>query len=147
MDAARLIVLLAIAEVWGLAFRGWATLAGATGYAGPRPRLIATAADAVAERRLSNMRAFSSPHDQSSRRAGHGFGDGGFENGFLELIWADAAYQWPAAARRQQRFAERAAWRRTGASPFGVALVRTPDTPASFVRNLARHREWMQPEP
>ena len=45
-----------------------------------------------------------------------------FDNAYLELLWVadEAEINTPAVART--RLAERADWRRTGASPFGIAL-------------------------
>jgi len=45
-----------------------------------------------------------------------------FDNAYLELLWADdgAALAGPAVTRT--RLAERARWRGTGASPFGIAV-------------------------
>ena len=56
-----------------------------------------------------------------------------FENGYFELIWADPDV--PAAGGgtlAQQRFADRADWRRTGQSPLGIGFRRTPATPSPF---------------
>ncbi len=56
-----------------------------------------------------------------------------FDNAYLELLWAEdeAAMTGPAIART--RLAERARWRETGASPFGIALrTEAPDEPLPF---------------
>lgn len=63
---------------------------------------------------------------ESFRRAHPGQGTANacwcFDNAYLELLWVDdpAAVSGPATART--RLAERAHWRETGASPFGIAV-------------------------
>jgi len=55
-----------------------------------------------------------------------------FDNAYLELLWlhnADQAHD-PAVARMQ--LVERAAWRTSGASPFGIALRTGPSEPLPF---------------
>lgn len=70
-----------------------------------------------------------------------------FENGFLELVWADDSV--PArgsTAVAKERFAARADWRRSGQAPFCVVFVRTPATPSEFPLETWRvSAEWMQP--
>jgi hypothetical protein len=56
-----------------------------------------------------------------------------FENGHIELIWADPDV--PASESGdevRQRFAARADWRRSGQSPFGIGFRRTAATPATW---------------
>ena len=63
---------------------------------------------------------------ESFRRAHPGQGTANacwcFDNAYLELLWVDdaAAVSGPPIART--RLAERARWRETGASPFGIAV-------------------------
>ncbi len=45
-----------------------------------------------------------------------------FDNAYLELLWVTDAAALEAPRIRRTRFQERAAWRRNGASPFGVGL-------------------------
>lgn len=70
-----------------------------------------------------------------------------FENGFLELIWADESVPVHATgAIAQQRFAQRADWRRSGHSPFGLAVTRTPATPSPLpFETWTVTSDWMEP--
>ncbi len=56
-----------------------------------------------------------------------------FDNAYLELLWVESAQEIASPPIARTRLAERARWRETGASPFGIA-VRTadPDTPLPF---------------
>ena len=56
-----------------------------------------------------------------------------FDNAYLELLWVTDRAELTAPAVARTRLAERADWRRTGASPFGIALRGPdPDTPLPF---------------
>lgn len=70
-----------------------------------------------------------------------------FENGFLELIWPDDSVPVSGTGvRGKQRFTERMNWRSNGVSPFGLALARTPTTPARFpFETWEVSAEWMEP--
>jgi glyoxalase-like protein len=69
------------------------------------------------------------------------------ENGFLELIWPDDEVPVSGGgARGKERFVERMNWRTNGVSPFGIALARTPATPARFpFETWEVGAEWMEP--
>jgi hypothetical protein len=49
-----------------------------------------------------------------------------FDNAYLELLWEEDREEIASPAVAPTRLAERAAWRRTGASPFGVAVRSEP---------------------
>lgn len=68
-----------------------------------------------------------------------------FENGYLELIYADDSVGVSEnGAVGKQRFIDRANWRNTGEAPFGVQLARTAMTPSSFPFETWRiSSEWM----
>jgi len=54
-----------------------------------------------------------------------------FANGYLELLWARNAAELDSAAVAPTGLAERLAWRDTGASPFGILLRATGETPTA----------------
>lgn len=70
-----------------------------------------------------------------------------FQNGYLELIWPDDAVPVRGgAAIAKERFTQRADWRKSGHSPFGLALARTPATPEGFPFETWRvTADWMEP--
>jgi hypothetical protein len=49
-----------------------------------------------------------------------------FDNAYLELLWEEEREEIASPVVARTRLAERAAWRRTGASPFGVAVRSDP---------------------
>lgn len=49
-----------------------------------------------------------------------------FDNAYLELLWEEDREEIASPVVARTRLAERAAWRRTGASPFGVAVRADP---------------------
>ncbi|MGK4001439.1 VOC family protein [Sorangium sp. So ce1036] len=49
-----------------------------------------------------------------------------FDNAYLELLWVEARDELASPLVARTRLAARAAWRRTGASPFGVAVRSAP---------------------
>ncbi len=56
-----------------------------------------------------------------------------FDNAYLELLWVVDGAELASPAVAPTRLAERAAWRRTGASPFGIALrTEPPEAPLPF---------------
>jgi hypothetical protein len=56
-----------------------------------------------------------------------------FDNAYLELLWVTNAEELNAPAIVRTRLAERARWRETGASPFGIGLRSAlPDRPLPF---------------
>ncbi|MFL5355984.1 VOC family protein [Archangium sp.] len=55
-----------------------------------------------------------------------------FDNAFLELVWAEDEAELTGPTVARTRLAERARWRETGASPFGIALRTAPDQPLPF---------------
>lgn len=56
-----------------------------------------------------------------------------FDNAYLELLWAVDGAELASPAVAPIRLAERAAWRSTGASPFGIALrTEPPEAPLPF---------------
>jgi hypothetical protein len=71
-----------------------------------------------------------------------------FENAYLELIWVDE----PEVARQKSRdmgtdFPARAAWRQTGASPFGIGLHQRAAGSSELPFPTKRYRaEWMKPD-
>ena len=114
---------------------------------------IATVAGAPAERKALEHAGFRIA-PTINRHDGQGTASATveFENGFLELIWADDSVPVTGGgAIAKQRFTERADWRKTGSSPFGVALnPHGRHARAISVRNLAaspptgcsRGRSW-----
>jgi hypothetical protein len=74
---------------------------------------------------------------ESARRAHPGQGTANvcyyFDNAFLELLWAVDGAELASPAVAPTRLAERAAWRSTGACPFGIALrTEPPEAPLPF---------------
>jgi hypothetical protein len=70
-----------------------------------------------------------------------------FENAYLELIWVEDEN---AAARKDEEegfhMLERARWRQTAASPFGVGLRRRTDSDGAIPFPTRKHRaEYMKP--
>ncbi|WNG35395.1 VOC family protein [Archangium violaceum] len=56
-----------------------------------------------------------------------------FDNAYLELLWAVDGTELASPAVAPTRLAERAAWRSTGANPFGIALrTDPPEAPLPF---------------
>lgn len=56
-----------------------------------------------------------------------------FDNAYLELLWVESAAEISAPALARTGLAERAAWRRNGACPFGIAFRTEPaDAPLPF---------------
>ena len=55
-----------------------------------------------------------------------------FDNAYLELLWVRDAREIVSPAVARTCLAERADWRRTGASPFGIAVHAAPDVPLPF---------------
>jgi hypothetical protein len=56
-----------------------------------------------------------------------------FDNAFLELLWAEDEAEMTGPTIARTRLAERARWRETGASPFGIALrTAAADQPLPF---------------
>lgn len=70
---------------------------------------------------------------EASRQDGQGTASAriAFENGHLDLVWADQEVAAGGnAAVTQLRFAERGIWQRSGQSPLGLGFRRTPATPS-----------------
>lgn len=69
------------------------------------------------------------------------------ENGYIEFIYADDGVAVSGAgATARQRFIDRANWRVSGDSPFGVQMTRTAQTPANFPFETWRiTSDWMGP--
>jgi hypothetical protein len=70
-----------------------------------------------------------------------------FANAYLELLWVDGSVPVePAQAKSADRTRQRAAWRSTCASPFGVGLRRTPSAPDMLPFDAVPYSApWMQP--
>jgi len=69
------------------------------------------------------------------------------ENAFLELTWVEPTVPVaPGMERVVEKFAERAAWRTSGASPVGIALRRTPSAPDALpFPTWSARADWMRP--
>jgi hypothetical protein len=109
---------------------------------------IATATGAARERAALERAGFTiAPTINRHEGQGTASATVEFENGFLELIYADDRVPVaPGAELAKQRFVARGDWRRSGESPFGVALDRTPETPAALPFETWRvTAEWMGP--
>ena len=111
--------------------------------------LISTAPGAAAERAALEQAGFRIA-PTINRHDGQGTASATveFENGYLELVWADDSVPvtGEGGARAQQRFVDRTNWRTTGQSPFGIALSRTAATPAIFpFETWQVSAEWMEP--
>jgi len=83
--------------------------------------LVFVPPDGAAPRALADLGLIESFR---RRHAGQGTSNACFcfDNAFLELIWQVDRGEITAPAVARTRLAERADWRRTGASPFGIAL-------------------------
>lgn len=70
-----------------------------------------------------------------------------FLNGFLELIYPDASVSVaPGMESVAQKFRDRANWRTTAMSPFGLQLHRTASAPAVLpFPTFKVHAAWMEP--
>jgi hypothetical protein len=70
-----------------------------------------------------------------------------FANAYLELLWLDPSVSVdPEQAKEVERMRERAAWRSTGASPFGVGLRRTAAAPDKLPIEAEEFRApWLRP--
>jgi hypothetical protein len=70
-----------------------------------------------------------------------------FANAYLELLWLDSSVSVEnEQAKEVERMRERAAWRSTGASPFGVGLRRTAAAPDNLPIGAEEFRApWLRP--
>ena len=110
---------------------------------------IATATGGAAERAALEQAGFRiSPTVNRHDGQGTASQTVEFENGFLELLYPDPSVPVTSEGGRiaQQRFTERANWRENNVSPFGIAVRRTPATPAEFPFETWRvTSDWMAP--
>ena len=70
-----------------------------------------------------------------------------FSNAYLELLWLDPSVSVDADKMQDvERMRQRAAWRSSGASPFGVGLRRTPTAPDKLPIEAEEFRApWLRP--
>jgi hypothetical protein len=70
-----------------------------------------------------------------------------FSNAYLELLWLDPSVSVDADKMQDvERMRQRAAWRSSGASPFGVGLRRTPTAPEKLSIEAEEYRApWLRP--
>ncbi len=70
-----------------------------------------------------------------------------FANAYLELLWVDPSVTVdPSRAQAWETVRRRAAWRSTGASPFGVGLRRAPGASDELPVGVTRYSApWMRP--
>ncbi len=110
---------------------------------------IATQTSAAAERAALEQAGFRiSPNVNRHDGQGTASQTVEFENGYLELLYPDPSVPVTGEGGRvaQRRFIERANWRETDVSPFGIAVRRTPQTPARFPFETWRvTADWMAP--
>jgi hypothetical protein len=109
---------------------------------------IATAPGASAERSALERAGFRiAPTINQHNGQGTASATVEFPNSFLELIWVDDGVPVnDTGAKARERFAQRANWRVSGHSPFGLALTRTPASPAQFpFETWTVTSDWMQP--
>jgi hypothetical protein len=108
---------------------------------------IATPTNAPAERAALEQAGFRiSPNVNRHDGQGTASHTVEFENGYLELIYADESVPITSEGGRigHQRFVERGNWRETNVSPFGLAVRRTPSTPETFPFETWRvTADWM----
>jgi hypothetical protein len=110
---------------------------------------IATQTSAAAERAALERAGFRiSPNVNRHDGQGTASQTVEFENGYLELLYPDPSVPVTTDGGRnfQRRLTERANWRETDVSPFGIAMRRTPRTPARFPFDTWRvTADWMAP--
>lgn len=110
---------------------------------------IATPTGAAAERAALERAGFRiSPTVNRHEGQGTASQTVEFENGYLELLYPDPSVSVTGDRGRiaERRFTERANWRETNVAPFGIAVRRTPQTPARFPFNTWRATaDWMAP--